>query len=321
MFEISRRDLVIGSAGVAAAFGLSGPLTLVDAAVAQKMPDAGHLKYKIGDIECLSLYDGVWNKKHSDNFIRNATVDQTKAALRASGMSDVSIPIPFTITALKSGGRTILIDTGTGAQLAPTAGKLNGNMMAAGLDPKSVDTILISHFHPDHIFGLMEKGTNAQVYPNAQIFVPRAEYAYWTDPAVIGKLSKRRQGLAKRIQATFPKWKNITQYDDGAELVPGVKAIGAPGHTAGHTVFHVTSGKEQIYVMGDIANIPALFVRNPGWHAVFDADPKLAEANRRKMFEQAVNEKAMIAGYHFGFPNVGTIARDGKGYAFTRIGA
>ena len=97
--------------------------------------------------------------------------------------------------------------------MQPTAGKFMANMKAAGIDPAKIDTILISHCHPDHIFGLMEKGTNKPVFPNAEIVISDVEYKFWTDPAVIDQLPEARKGLARRIQATFPTWKNIRQVE------------------------------------------------------------------------------------------------------------
>lgn len=320
MLKPTRRDVVLSATG-AAALGLSGPLQFIATAHAAAARETGFHKYKIGDIECASIYDGIWKKKHADNFIRNASVEDTKKALKSAGLSDEFVPIEFAQTVMKTGGKTVLIDAGTGGQLAPSAGMTMKHLSAAGFDPKSVDTVLISHFHPDHIFGLMAKDTNEQIFPQAEIIVPEAEYKFWTDPAIIEKLPERRQGLAKRIQATFPNWKNVTQVAGEKDVAPGVRSLPSFGHTPGHTAFHVSSGSDQLIVAGDIANVPALFVANPGWHAVFDADPDAAEASRKQLFDRAIADKAVIAGYHFGFPNAGTIAKDGAGYAFTPFGA
>lgn len=320
MLSTSRRSVIL-SAAAAGALGLAGPLEFLPAANADAAREKGYVKFKVGDIECTSLYDGIWKKKHADNFIRNATVEDTKAALSKAGLSSDFVPIEFTQTVLQAGGKTILIDAGTGGQLAPTAGMTMKHMAAAGIDAGAIDTVLISHFHPDHIFGLMEKDTNAQIFPKAEIIVPEAEYKYWTDPAVIEKLSGRRQGLAKRVQATFPTWKNIRQIGGDVEVAPGVRSVSAYGHTAGHTAFHIASGSDELLVVGDAANVPALFVANPTWQAVFDGDPQMATETRIKLFDRAIADKAVIAGYHFGFPNAGTISKDGSGYVFQPTGA
>ncbi len=319
MAVTNRRTFVASASAAAAAFGLAKPLALIPSAHAKELLEQGYFKFKVGDAEVITVYDGHWDKAHDPGFIRNASLDETKAALKAAGKSDDSVKIPFTITFVKKGDQTIMFDAGTGAQLAPTAGRLAANMKAAGIDPKSINTIIITHFHPDHIFGLMEKGTNAQVYPYAQIIVPEAEYAYWTDPGIISKLPKRRQGLAKRIQATLPKWSNVTLFAGEKEVAPGITAVKAHGHTAGHTVFSVASGDDAMLVMADTANIPALFVRNPGWHAIFDADPEMAEAARRRVFDRAVADNVIVTGYHFGMPGAGRLEKDGAGYAFVPL--
>jgi hypothetical protein len=137
MFEVSRRDLIIGAAGASAAFGLDKPLAFIGAAQAQTMPaGAGFKSYKVGDIEVISLYDGVWEKAHDENFIKGANVEQTKAALKAGGLTDAFVPIPFTTMAVKSPSGVVLIDTGTGGQTGgPKAGLMMQSMQAAGIDP------------------------------------------------------------------------------------------------------------------------------------------------------------------------------------------
>jgi glyoxylase-like metal-dependent hydrolase (beta-lactamase superfamily II) len=318
MFQISRRDLVLGAAGAYAAFGLTKPIAFIGAAQAQTMPaQAAFKKYRVGDIEVISLYDGVWEKPHDENFIKGTNVEQTKTELKAGGLPDAFVPIPFTVLAVKTGDRIVLIDSGTGAGQAggPKAGLLAQSMASAGLDPKAVKTVVVSHFHGDHIFGLMAKDTNAQTFPEAEIIVPAAELKWWTQP--VDSLPQPRQGLAKRIQATFPTWKNVKPVDGEAELAPGVRAIPAHGHTQGHTAHLISSGGKQLIATADATNIQSLFVKHPDWQAAFDHVPDLAVETRRKLFDRAIADKAMVAGYHWGLPNVGTIAKDGNGYAFT----
>ncbi len=204
MLNMSRRDVVI-SAGLAAALGLSARLA-VSPAVAQKTPDPakGFVRYKVGAAEITALYDGIWEKPHDPAFIANASVEDVKAAMVKAGLPADFVSIPFTVVVVRNGGKTILCDSGTGGQVQPTAGKMMANMKAAGIDPAEIDTILISHCHPDHIFGLMEKATNKPVFPDAEIVISDVEYKFWTDPAVIDRLPEARKGLARRIQAVFP---------------------------------------------------------------------------------------------------------------------
>src|SRR5262249_19925005 len=317
MFEVSRRDLVLGAAGAYAAFGLTKPIAFIGAAEAQQATTPSFRKYKVGDIEVISLYDGVWEKPHDENFIKGANVEETKAALKAGGLTDAFVPIPVTVLAIRTGGRLVLIDSGTGGGQAggPKAGLLAQNMAAAGLDPKDVKTIIISHFHGDHIFGLMAKDTNAPTFPDAEIIVPAAELAWWTQP--IDSIPQPRRGNAQRVQATLQNWKNVKVVDGEADVAPGVRQIPAHGHTQGHVVHQISSGGKVFIATADVTNIYALFARHPDWQAVFDHVPDLAIESRKKVFDRAIADKAMVAGYHWGLPNVGTIAKDGGGYAFT----
>jgi glyoxylase-like metal-dependent hydrolase (beta-lactamase superfamily II) len=316
MFTISRRDLVLSAAGAYAAFGLSRPISFIGGAAAQT-PAATFKKYKVGDIEVVSLYDGVWEKPHDEAFIKGVNVEETKAALRAAGLTDAHVPVPFTVIAVNTSGRWVLIDSGTGSGQAggPKAGVLAQSMAAAGIDPKAVKTVAISHFHGDHISGLMAKDTNAQMFPDAEIIVPAAELKWWTQP--VESIPQPRRALAQRVQATLPTWKNVKPVDGEAEVAPGVRAIPAHGHTQGHTAHLVSSGANQLLVTADATNVAALFVKNPQWQAAFDHVPDQAVETRKKLFDRAIADKAMVAGYHWGLPNVGTIAKDGNGYAFT----
>jgi glyoxylase-like metal-dependent hydrolase (beta-lactamase superfamily II) len=326
MQSISKRQFVISAAAAGAAFGLDGPLAFIQPADAQKAPptnpigapqaiyDKGFAKFRVGDIEVTQLFDGIAPRPHDPAFIKNATVDETKAAQRAIGLSDENIVNSYTVTVVKLKGKTIMFDSGTGAQLQPTAGLIvkNDLMKKAGIDPAKISTIIVTHFHGDHITGLMAKDTNAQIFPNAEIVVPASEYKYWTDPAVTA-------GAAKRIQAVFPGWKNIRQFEGDKEVVPGVKSINSNGHSPGHTSYVLGSGRKQLIVSGDVAIMPYFFVRNPGWHVAFDADANLAEQNRRKIFDRAVADKAIVTGYHFGMPGAASIKKDGKGYAYVPV--
>lgn len=323
MQTISRRGFVISAATAAAAFGLDGPLEFIRPAHAQRAGDAGapgFAKFKVGDWTVTSIYDGIWEKAHDPGFIKNASVDHTKAALKAGGLTDEFVPITFTVTVVEKDGKTIMFDSGTGGQLSPKAGLLaKENLKGAGIDADKISTIVVTHFHPDHIFGLMAKDTNAQVFPNAEIVVPEGEYKYWTDAALVDKVPAARQGLVKRIQATLPTWQNVKQVADGAEAAAGIKAINTNGHTPGHTSYELDSGNTKLIITGDVTNIPALFMKNPGWHAAFDQDAAMAEKTRKDLFTQAVADGATLTGYHWGMPGAGTIEKDGDGFALVPV--
>ncbi len=317
MFDLSRRTLVAG-AGYAAAFGLSSRLA-VDPAFAQKTapPAKGFTTYKVGSAEVTAVYDGIFEKPHDPAFIANASVEEVKAAMTKAGLPADFVSISGTVAIVKNGGKTIMCDSGTGGQ-APgwVSGGLAPNMKAAGIDASKIDAILISHFHPDHIFGLFDK-ENKPLYPNSEIVVSDVEYKFWTDPAVIDKLPEGRKGLARRIQATFPTWKNVRQVTGEVDVAPGIRFVLAPGHTPGHRAFHLSSGNQQLMLSNDTMYVPALNVANPGWRGQYDQDHATAETSRRALMDRTIADKMLVAGFHFPFPGVGRIAKDGTGYALT----
>jgi glyoxylase-like metal-dependent hydrolase (beta-lactamase superfamily II) len=319
MLNLSRRDVVIG-AGLAAALGLNSRLAIVGQASAQPAPEAGKgvYKYKVGSVEVTALYDGVWKKPHDPAFIKNASIDDTKAALAKAGMTTDYMPIPLTVIVLKVGDKLIMVDSGSGVgQWQPTAVDLPGNMKAADIDPAKISTILISHFHPDHIFGLMEKGTNTPIYPNAELVVNATEYKWWTESGRVEKLPEARKPLGQRINTVFPSWKNFKLVEGEKEVAPGIRLVNAPGHTPGHSAFLVASGKQQLMISNDTAYVPALLAPHPDWMGAYDQDGPLAVETRRKLIDRIIADKIAICGAHFPFPGAGTFAKDGTGYAFT----
>lgn len=319
MFTMSRRA-VLGSAAATAAFGLSSKLEFVMPALAATPlePTVGFYRYKVGDIEVTAIYDGIWKKPHDPTFIRNASIEDTKEALSKAGLTTEFMPIPLTVVVLKLGNRLIMMDAGSGVgQWQENATHLPANMAAAGIDYKKINTIMISHFHPDHVWGLMEKGTNNPVFPDAELIVNADEYNWWTAPGRVEKLAEGRKAAGKRIAEVFPKWKNWRLVDDGAEVAPGMQLFAAPGHTPGHSTYLVTAGSKQLLVSADTMYVPALLAPHPEWEGSYDQDGPMAVGTRRRLIDRVIADNIAICGSHFPFPGSGTFVKDGNAYAFT----
>lgn len=316
MIDLSRRDFAV-STTLALALGFGGRRLVAPAMAQGPAPSAkGFHKYKVGSVEVTALYDGIWKKPHDPTFIRNASIDDTKEALAKAGFTTEYVPIPLTVVVLTINGKHIMVDAGSGAQWQSTAEGVQNNMKAAGIDPASIGTVLISHFHPDHIFGLMEPKTNAPVYPNAELVVSATEYNWWTEPGRVEKLPDARKGLGQRIHAVFPTWKNFKLVDGEKEVAPGVRIVNAPGHTPGHLAFHLSSGNDQMMISNDVAYVPALLAPHPDWQGTYDQDGPLAVETRKKLLDRVIAEKMKICGAHFPFPGSGSFTKDGDGYAF-----
>jgi glyoxylase-like metal-dependent hydrolase (beta-lactamase superfamily II) len=312
MPTLTRRNLLAGSAA-AAAFASQADLTAAaEPAAAKQAP--GIYRYKIGSYELTALYDGIWYRPITDKFIRNAPFAEVERALSDAFMPADKLATPFTTLVVNTGSKLVLVDTGTGGQIGPQAGVLGDNLSAAGIDPKAVDLVVISHFHPDHINGIKDKD-NGLVFPNAEIMVSAPEWAFWMDDANMNaapaelKLTFRNQ---RRIFADIAK--QITRFKPGAEVAPGIETLGAPGHTPGHTVFAIHSGDQSLMVLGDTAQHPAVFARHPDWQAAFDIDGDAAVATRKKLFDRAAADRMLVTGYHFPFPACGHLVKTASGY-------
>jgi glyoxylase-like metal-dependent hydrolase (beta-lactamase superfamily II) len=311
MSILTRRTLLAGSAVTALAAG-------TETAAAESPPSGpatpGIYRYKIGSYELTALYDGIWYRPITDKFIRNAPFADVEHALDAAFMPHDRLATPFTTLIVNTGKRLVLIDTGTGGQIAPSAGALRDNLASAGIDPKAVDAIVISHFHPDHINGIKDKDNNL-IFPNAEIMVPAPEWAYWMDDANLNaataddKLTFRNQ---RRIFSDIAK--QVTQFQPGKDIAPGIETIAAAGHTPGHTVFAIHSGDQSLLVLSDTAQHPAVFARHPDWQAAFDIDGAAAVATRKKIFDRAAADRMLVTGYHFPFPACGHLIKTATGY-------
>ena len=311
MPTLTRRSLLAGTATTALLAG-AGPAAPEAPPAGKQVP--GVYRYKIGSFELTALYDGIWYRPITDKFIRNAAFADVEHALDAAFMPHDKLTTPFTALAVNTGGKLVLIDTGTGGQISATAGELRHNLVAAGLDPNAVDRIVISHFHPDHINGIKDKD-NELVFPNAEITVPEAEWNFWMDDANMTAAAadlKRTFLNQRRIFSDIAR--NVTRFKPRAEIAPGIVTLAAPGHTPGHTVVAVHSGDQSLLVLGDTAQHPAVFARHPDWQAAFDIDGGAAVATRKKLFDRAAADRMLVTGYHFPFPACGHLVKTAGGY-------
>jgi len=308
------------AAGAAATLAGTGGGRAATAAVPAASAQApGFYRFKVGEIEVTLLNDGAAVRPLPDGFVRNAPLADVQGALAAAFQPTDTITIPFTATLINTGQRLVLIDSGNGEMGAPGTGRLVANLAAAGHTPDQVDAVIVSHFHGDHINGLRAKAGEL-TFTNAELLVPEAEWAFWTDDARMEAAPEAMKPAFQAVRRVFgPIADRVTRYGGEKELVAGVTSLPAHGHTPGHTAFAVASGDDRLLVWSDTTNKPELFVRNPGWHAVFDMDAQAAEANRRRLLEMLVAERMQVVGYHFPFPATGFIAKESDGHRFVPV--
>ncbi|MFZ5691674.1 MAG: MBL fold metallo-hydrolase [Pseudomonadota bacterium] len=324
MLDVSRRTLLTGAAAVSAVAAADGLLlsTAANAQGAASRQAPGWYRYKVGDIEVTVVTDGVNRFKFPDGFVANVKRDDVNKALEAAFLEKDMMAIPYSPIVVNNGGRMTLIDTGTGeanfANSKGAAGQLMNNLAAAGIDPKSISTVVISHYHGDHVNGLL-KADNSLAFPNAEIMVPAPEHKFWMDDGEMSKATgnQRMEGLFKNNRRVFGNEgvkKQLKIYEPGKEVVPGITSVATHGHSAGHTSHIVSSGGKSVFVQADVTNVPFLFVRNPGWHLMFDQIPDQAEATRRKVYDMLAADRMMVQGFHYPFPAIAFIEKAGNGY-------
>ena len=325
MTQLTRRSLLSG-AGVAGAALALGPLadrSPVHAAappVGKQAPS--FYRYKVGSFECTSLSDGANIFPMPQGFVRNIPREQALAAAEALRLPKGTVRVPFNPQLINTGSKLVLIDTGFGQVPAPNIGHMMRNLQAADVDPKSVDVVLMSHLHPDHTNGI-KAADGSLAFPNAEIMVPEQDWAFWMSDENAAKaesnpMMKNYFANVKRVYTGVPA-DRITKYQWGKEVVPGITSIETSGHTPGHTSFAVASGNSRVLIQSDVTNFPEFFLRNPGWHVAFDVDPQKAEQTRRRFHDMASAEKALVVGFHFSFPSIGYVEKDGTGYRLVPV--
>jgi glyoxylase-like metal-dependent hydrolase (beta-lactamase superfamily II) len=326
MTDLTRRHLLAGAAAAGAATMLPPLAPPARAAVPAAGAQApGFYRYKVGSFECTSINDGARSFPMPDGFVKNVPKEEALAAADAAYMPKGMVTVPFNPQLINTGSKLILIDCGNGvANLEPSKGAVGRtlqNLAAAGVDPKSIDVVLMSHLHPDHTNGI-RAADGSMAFPNAEIMAPATDWAFWMSDENAAKAQSNE--MMKNYFANVRKIYNgiesrVTKYDWGKEVAPGITSIEAPGHTPGHTAFAVASGNSKILIQSDVTNIPELFLRNPDWHVAFDVDPVQAQATRHKFYDMASAEKALVVGFHFTFPSIGHVEKDGNKYRLVPI--
>lgn len=273
-------------------------------------------RFKLGDFEITALYDGDLARPLDATFVRNAPLESVQKALTDNFLPTDKLLLTFTALLVNTGSKLVLIDTGFADNGPPSTGRVASAIRAAGYKPEDVDTVLISHFHGDHLNGArLKDGTLA--YPNAEIVVPEGEWAFWMDDAKASAAPEGMKGnfaMVKRVLG--PNAKDVRRFAWGAEVAPGITAVEAAGHTPGHTAFALQSGNAKMMYVADITNNPLLFATNPEWKVMFDMDADKAVATRKRILDMASAERMRLSFYHAPFPATGFMSREGGGYRF-----
>jgi glyoxylase-like metal-dependent hydrolase (beta-lactamase superfamily II) len=274
----------------------------------------GSYRFRLGDFECVSLSDGSVDYPLK-NFFANVPIEQVEEALRQRNLPLDYVTTPYTYLFVDTGEHQVLVDMGAGS-LAPRTGRLLQSMSEAGIDPAEIDTVMITHAHPDHVGGTLDED-GKPIYASAHYYIWKDEWEFWFSELAEVKTPKMFVTCARTNLE--PLQDRVTLLDRESEVVPGVGVIPAPGHTPGHMVVSVSSGDEQLLYIGDTVLYP-LHLEHPDWLPIYDILPEKAAASKRRIFNLAAEEKALVIGQHFPpFPSLGHVVKKGDGWQWQPV--
>ena len=300
-----------------AALGIA-PLTASAAAPMVKTSAPGYYRMMLGDFEVTALSDGTVQLPVA-KLLGNTTpakVDQALARVALRSPLDTSVNGYL----INTGDKLVLVDTGAAGLFGPTLGKLAANLKAAGYQPEQVDEIYITHMHPDHVGGLM--AGEKMAFANAIVRADQRDADLWLSQANLDKAPADSKGFFQGAMASlnpYVKAGKFKAFSGNTDLVTGVRAVAAAGHTPGHTVYVVESKGQKLALWGDLMHVAAVQFDHPEVTIQFDTDTKAAAAQRQIAYADAARSGYLVAGSHLSFPGIGHLRREGKAYTFTPV--
>ncbi len=314
MKTLKQHALKAMSAGLAAAL-LATPVLAAAPMVKSNAP--GYYRMMLGDFEITPLSDGTVELPVAK--LLSMDEDKVKAALAQSFLES---PLETSDNAylINTGKKLVLVDSGAGAFFGPTLGKLVANLKAAGYQPEQVDEIYLTHFHGDHIGGIVQD--TRLVFPNATVRAHKAEADYWLSKENMDKAPEQSKGFFQAAQTAlgpYVKAGKFKPFEGDTVLVPGIRSHATPGHTPGHTSFVVESQGKKLLLTGDLVHVAAVQMPHPSVTIGFDSDRSAAAAVRKQEFDAAAKAGYLIGAAHLPFPGLGHLRKDGEGYRWIPV--
>ncbi|MEM9603022.1 MAG: MBL fold metallo-hydrolase [Pseudomonadota bacterium] len=316
MSQITRRQF--GITTLLGATGLLSPAALAAASTARPAVTPALVDLPLGRYTLTALLDGIF---YMPSHLYSGDDPAAIAALarKTAGGPD-AFPFPVTAYLLQSAERTILIDAGFGdlEAFGPGFGRARTALAATGVTPEDVDTVIVTHLHPDHIPGLL--AGQAPAFPNAELIIYETEVQHWTDDSRMGHAPEPMRlwfRLANEVLGAYGD--QVTRVQDGFEAAPGVRLESSPGHTPGHSLVHIDGGEHELLMLADTVSHIDLATALPRTRFAFETDTVQAVESRLRVFDKVAADQVLIAGSHIHFPGFGRIVRDGGAYRYTPV--
>jgi glyoxylase-like metal-dependent hydrolase (beta-lactamase superfamily II) len=278
------------------------------------VPADGFHKWEHGRFDISVLSDGFITLP-SSILMPDADPEEVERVLGRLGGTHDSSALQTNIPLVGHGNDLILVDTGAGTNFQPTDGKLAANLVSIGVDPASITKVVFTHTHPDHS-GATTLPDGSLLFPNARYYVSEAEWSFWTDPNYEASMPEALHAFARGSQRDlFAVKDRLTLVKPGDEIVSGMNVVSTRGHTPGHISLEL-AGDGNLLIAGDVIPNEIVSFGNPKWHFGFDTEQEIALASRAALLDKAANEKLRILGYHWSYPGLGYVEREGTGYRF-----
>lgn len=313
---MSRRSVLKagGAAGVLAASGILMPPRLHAAAEMKGSQVPGYYRFKLGAFEVTVLSDGSYTLP-TDLLGTNVPREKVTEYLKANYLNPDQRVSHVNIPLINTGDKLVLVDVGGGMNWMPGAGRLTDNMRASGYEPEDVDIVVITHGHPDHIWGLIDEFEEAPRFPNAEYVITGPEWDFWMTDKANTVLPEMFHNFIIGAQNRLPQIADKTRrIKPGEDVVTGIVTLDTPGHTEGHMSLAVTSEGKSLLVTADTMTHPFISFEHPGWWPRTDMDNEMAEKSRRELLEMAATDRHLALVYHVSFPGLGHVARAGQAY-------
>ncbi len=308
-----RAFFVAGATALAAPALLRGVAARAQVAPANR-PGPAFIRRKLGAFEITVLLDGVLHA--GPEMMPDFDPALAAKALRRNHLSaDAQLALPVLGFVINTGDRLVAIDAGTMPEFAPGVGGYHAALAEAGLAAEQIDTVLLTHLHPDH-FGGLSDGDGSVRFGNADLVVARTEWDFWHDETVYAAVPAENKpffDMARGFSAPYRD--RLKLFDAEAEVIPGIQAVAMPGHTPGHVGYRIASQGQELLIWGDLIHVAALQFDQPNWTIVFDMDPDQTRKTRTRVLDMAADEGVMVAGSHLDFPGFGFVEKSG-GYRF-----